>query len=243
MNAVVTAGGRIDAEYAAAATTTVKALAPVRGETMLARVVDALRGAGIERVAVVGGSEVRAASTGAELFVDESRSGSENVLRALAAWPDDGEALLYATSDMPYVTAAAVRDFIDRAPPDALAISLAEHADFRARFPGAPPFGITLAGERVVNGGLFKIPPGARGAVARLAAEFFDARKRPWRMASLVGPQALLRFALRRLSVADLEALAGRLAGVPSVAVRGCAPELGFDADTADEYRYACRNA
>ena len=240
MIAVVTAGGRVDGEYASAAGTTVKALAPVRGETMLARVTDALRGAGIGRIALVGGGEVRAACDDDVRFVDESASGAENVLRALSAWPDDDEPLLYATSDMPYVTAEAVRDFVDRAPADALAIALCDHGAFVNRFPGAPPFGIALAGERVVNGGVFRIPAGARSAVARLAAELFDARKRPWRMAGLVGPLALLRFALGRLSVADLEAMAQRLLGVRGVAVRGCAPELGFDADGAAEYRYAC---
>lgn len=243
MNAVVTAGGRVDGTYAAAAATRVKALARVRGETMLGRVLRALRGAGVERVAIVGGDEVRAACAGTERVVDESVSGAENVLRALRAWPEDGRPLLYATSDMPYVTPEAVADFVTRAPADAVAIALAEHAGFAARFPGAPAFGITLAGQRVVNGGLFWIPAGARGAVARLATEFFEARKRPWRMASMVGPWALLRFALRRLSVADVEAVATRALGVRSVAVRGCAPELGFDADTVDEYRYACQTA
>lgn len=242
MIAVVTAGGRIAGEYAYDAATTVKALAPVRGETMLTRVLSALSAAGADRIAVVGGNEVRAACGGGVRFVDESPSGAENVLRALRAWPDEG-ALLYATSDMPYVTAAAVRDFVERAPKDAVAIALTEHADFTARFPDAPPFGITLAGERVVNGGLFRIPAGARAVVARLAAELFDARKRPWQMARMVGLGTLLRFATRRLSVTDVEAVAVRLLGVRGAAVRGCAPELGFDADTVDEYRYACRTA
>lgn len=242
MIAVVTAGGRIDGGYAAAAETTVKALAPVRGETMLARVLAALRGAGVERIAVVGGSEVRAACADVERFVPESLSGAQNVLHALDAWADCDAPMLYATSDMPYVTAEAVADFVARAPHDAVAVSLADYAEFAARFPGAPPFGITLARERVINGGIFQIPAGARAAVARLAGEFFEARKRPWRMAAMVGPWALLRFALRRLSVGDLEAVARRLLGVPSAAVRRCAPELSYDADTADEYAYACAN-
>jgi hypothetical protein len=50
----------------------------------------------------------------------------------------------------------------------------------------------------------------------------------------------LLRFALRRLSVADLEALATRTLQIPARAVRGCAPELAYDADLQLEYAYAC---
>ena len=61
VRAVVTAGGRVDGEYARLAGTTVKALAMVRGVSMLDRILDALRGAGATHIAVVGGAEVRAA--------------------------------------------------------------------------------------------------------------------------------------------------------------------------------------
>lgn len=244
MRAVITAGGRLEAEYADAAGTIVKALAPVRGVTMLDRIIDALRGAGATRIAVVGGEEVRSACAHrVEAVVDESASGSENVLRALSAWPDDdGRPLLYATSDLPYVTAAAVGDFVRRAPAATIAIAVAEHRDFEARFPGAPPFGITLAREKIVNGGIFSIPAGKAATLASAAATFFEARKRPWRMATLVSPLAVLKFAAGRLSIGDLERVALKMLDVPATAVRNCAPELGYDADTFFEYHYACRN-
>jgi hypothetical protein len=240
MKAVITAGGRIDGEFASAAGSGVKALAPVRGETMLARMIVALRAAGVEEIAVVGGDEVRAAcSTTVERFVEESPSGSENLLRALRAWPAD-ERLIYATSDLPYVTAGAVRDFLERVGHGTLAVALAEFPAFAARFPDAPPFGIRLGGERVVNGGVFSIPQGATEKLAAVATRFFEARKQPWRMASLVGPAVLIRFLSGRLRVADLETMALHVLQVPAQALRGCAPELAFDVDTAAEYRYVC---
>jgi CTP:molybdopterin cytidylyltransferase MocA len=245
VKAVITAGGRVDAAYARLAGTDVKALASVRGTTMLDRIIAALRGAGVTRIAVVGGSSVRKASAGrVERLIDESESGSENVLRALRAWPDDDDdPLLYATSDLPYVTAEAVADFATRARAGAIAIALAEHAAFTARFPDAPPFGIELARERVVNGGIFSLPCGSRARVAELATQFFRARKAPWRMATLVSPIAVLRWSTGRLSIAQLEAEAERAVKLPAQAVRGCAPELAFDADTVAEYQYACETA
>jgi GTP:adenosylcobinamide-phosphate guanylyltransferase len=240
MKAVITAGGRIDGSFAAAAGTRVKALAPIRGCTMLQRVMDALRSAGAERVAVVGGDEVRSAcATQIERFVDESPSGSENMLRALRAWPQDGTPLLYATSDLPYVTAEAIRGFLAHVQPATLAVALAEYEDFTLRFPDACGFGITLAGERVVNGGLFSIPDGGAEKVAAIAKRFFDARKRPWLMASLVSPLVLLRFLRRRLSIGNLEAMASRVLDMPAHAIRHCAPELAYDVDTGVEYEYA----
>lgn len=244
MKAVITAGGRIDGEFAIAAGTAVKALAAVRGSTMIASVIAALRGAGATRIAVVGGSEVRAACAGTvDRFVDESPSGSVNIVRALSAWPEDGEPLVYATSDLPYVTAPAIADFLSRTSPGTLALPLTAIADFAARFPEAPPVGITLAGERVVNGGIFSIPAGSAERLTQFTSRFFEARKRPWQMASLVSPLALLAFFCGRLRVAQLEAMATRALGVPSVALRGCAPELAFDVDTAGEYRYACAHS
>jgi CTP:molybdopterin cytidylyltransferase MocA len=243
VKAVITAGGRIDGAFAEAAGSSVKALAPVRGRTMLARMIESLRSAGATRIAVIGGDEVRAACAAlVDRFVDESVSGSENLLRALRAWPEDGEPLLYATSDLPYVTPEAIGTFTARVPSGALAVALAEFTDFARRFPGAPPYGITLAGERVVNGGVFVLPPRSTEPLAAIAARFFDARKRPWQMARLVSPIVLLRFVLRRLSISELEALAVRTLHLPARAVRGCAPELAYDVDLPAEYAYACAN-
>jgi hypothetical protein len=163
-------------------------------------------------------------------------------LRALRAWPEDGEPLLYATSDLPYINAVAIRDFTERVPGGTLGVPLAEFSAYAARFPQAPATGITLAGERVVNGGVFLLPPDSAPRLAGAATAIFESRKRPWRMASLIGPAALIRFAVGRLSVANLEATAQRVLELPARAVRGCAPELAFDVDTAVEYGYATKN-
>lgn len=241
--AVITAGGRVDGEFARAIGTPVKALAPVDGSTMLHRCILALHGAGIDRIAVIGGEEVRhACQADVDRIISESPDGAENLRRALGAW--DGKArLVYATSDMPFIDAPSLRRFMESVPPETLALPLAEWREFDERFPGAPPFGITLAGERVVNGGVFALPASSAPRIAEFAAKFFAARKSPVKMAALTGPALLLRFALRRLSVALLEREARRLIGIPAKAVRGAAPELAFDVDTYAEYTYAIAQA
>lgn len=104
MRAVITAGGVVDDAYAALAGARIKALALVRGRTMLDRAIDAAAACGVRDVAVVGAPEIAAACDGRARIVAGGASGAENVLRALRAW-DDGEPLLYLTSDMPYITA------------------------------------------------------------------------------------------------------------------------------------------
>jgi GTP:adenosylcobinamide-phosphate guanylyltransferase len=244
MYAVITAGGPIDGEYAARAGTALKALAPIRGRTMIARTIDALHGCGVERIAVVGNDAVRdaCASVAPVKMIPDGGSGAKNVLGALDAWPDDA-ALLYLTCDLPYVDAAAVHWFLDRIDPATLLMPLSEYAAFVARFPGAPPFGVTLDGERVVNAGVFHLPAGSRARVRSLATAMFDARKAPWKMATIAGPLVLLRFILGRASVNALEQRARRVLGIPVAAVRNAPPELAYDADTAGEYAYALEHA
>ena len=240
MYAVITAGGPIDGAYAARAGTTLKALAPVRGRTMLARTIGALRACGVANIAVVGNNEIgRACEPFAPIrMVPDAGTGAGNVQGALDAWPDDA-ALLYLTCDMPYIDAPSLRRVLDRVEPQTLSMPLAEYADFAKRFPGAPPFGITLGSERVVNAGVFHIPAGARARIRALATTMFEARKAPWKMATLAGPAILLRFALGRVSVPLLEARARRVLGVPVAALRNAPAELAFDADTEAEYVYA----
>lgn len=242
-SAVITAGGRVDGEFAQLIGTPVKALAPFDGSTFLQRAILALRGAGVQRIAVVGGGEVRAAcATLVERIIDEGESGAVNLSRALHAW-DSAAPLLYLTSDMPFLSAEALRAFVERVPADTLALPLAEWNAFERRFPHAPGFGITLFGERVVNGGAFIIPPHAAPRIESFAARFFEARKSVWRMARLTGPALLLQFALRRLSIAQLERHARRLLGVKACAIRNAPVELAYDVDALEEYRYAIEHA
>lgn len=241
--AVITAGGRVDGAFASAIGTPVKALAAFRGSTFLGLTIDAVRAAGIDRIAVVGGAEVAFACAGrVERVIAESATGAQNLRSALRAW-DAATPLVYLTSDMPFITADAVRDFLQRVPPDTLALPLTEFAEFDRRFPGAPPFGITLAGEKVVNGGAFVIPARAQMRIEAFAARFFDARKSPLQMARLTGPGLLLQFVFRRLSVARLEEHARRFIGIPALAVRESPAELAYDVDVLDEYRYALDRA
>lgn len=243
MNAVITAGGTIGGRYASLAGTRIKALARVRGQTMLDRTIEAAYTAGASRVAVVGGTQVAAAcSSRVDKTVEQSDDGGENAARALRAWPTD-EPLLYLTSDMPYVTGAALKSFLALVPCGTFAMSLCSYAIFAQRFPGAPPFGVLLARERVVNGGAFAIPARTAPRIARVAATFFAARKSRLAMARLLGPTLTLRYITGRLSIDVLEAYATRALDVRACAIRHAAPELGFDADLVEEYEYACAHA
>ncbi|HET9393010.1 MAG TPA: nucleotidyltransferase family protein [Candidatus Rubrimentiphilum sp.] len=242
MNGVITAGARVDGEFARRIGTDVKALARIGGRTMLQAAIESARAAGVTRLAVIGGPEVRAACAGsADRFIEEG-DGETNIRRALEAWESDAP-LLYLTSDMPFIHAQALLAFLEAVPPDALALPLTSCAVFERRFPGAPPFGVAIGGERVVNGGAFWIPPNAAATVASFAVRFFSARKSVMRMAVLLGPVFCVRFMLRRLSIAALEQHAHHVLGIPARAIRDAPPDLAYDVDTLEEYDYAAEHA
>jgi CTP:molybdopterin cytidylyltransferase MocA len=240
MRAVITAGGLVDGAFAEAIGTRVKALAPFGARTLLDVVLDACAGAGIDGVAVIGDAEVRAhlgARDGVRVL-DAALDGRTNVLRALDAWP--GERFVYLTSDMPFASAEGLRDLIARSGALALTMALADVDAYAARFPGAPEHSVALGGERVANGNAFVIAPEAVQPAHAFATKLFAARKSLPRLALLLGPSLCLRFALKRLSISDLEMYGTRRLGVAVGALRGCDPGLCYDVDTLEEYRYAC---
>ena len=238
VNAVITAGGLVSGDFARTIGTDVKALASLGGITLLERAIAAARGAGAERIAVVGGDAVRArCAHSVERVVDASEDGGENILRALSAW--DTGPLLYLTSDLPFVDAAGVRRFADRSAPYALTMPLARAEAYEARFPHAPEHVIELGGERVANGNVFFIAPPAIAPIRAWATKFFAARKSAIGMARLLGPALLLRFVFRKLTIAAIERKAQRTLGVSVAAIRDADPEMCFDVDTLAELEYA----
>jgi hypothetical protein len=57
------------------------------------------------------------------------------------------------------------------------------------------------------------------------------ARKAPLRLAAVLGPDIVVRFALRRLSIADAERRATTLLGAPAGALRCTHPEIAINVD------------
>ncbi|MDQ6929799.1 MAG: nucleotidyltransferase family protein [Candidatus Eremiobacteraeota bacterium] len=242
MHAVITAGGRVTGDFAAQIGTHVKALAKFGGTTLLERAIAAARSVGVEQLAVVGGEEVREhAGNLIDVFINEAPSGAQNVHLALSAFPD--QTLLYLTSDLPFLSGATVGEFLGRVPPASLAMPLASAVTYASRFPGAPDRATVVGGERIMNGCVFVIPADAAPLVDSVAQKLFNARKDLFGMAKLLGPALLLKFAVKRIRIADVECKAAKVLGCPVFAVRDCAPELCFDVDTIEDYRYARAHA
>lgn len=249
MNAIVLAGGRLDRRLSGAEAVDVKALLTISGETLLGKVLAALRGsAGVRRIAVVGPPEVRdlGMTLGADRFVAERGSGPDNIATGLEE-VGDAQHLLVASSDMPFVLPQDVEDVIRLAPDDAdLAYAVIERREFVAMYPAGTRVFIPLRDGAFVGGGIVKARTDGLRAIEPHLRRVFEVRKSPVAMARLFGTTALIRGILGILTrgrlgpssddlLRKMEGITGRKGAI----VRGCSPRIAFDIDTEDDWRLA----
>jgi hypothetical protein len=237
--AVITAGGRVRGEFERAIGTEIKALAPLGSRRLIDPAIDAARSIGVAAIGVVGPREVRDhCGARVELAIDAAASGTQNILRALRAFPDAGR-LVFLTSDMPFIDAAGLRVFVERSRGWALTMALSPADAYAAEFPAAPPHLARFGPESFANGSAFVIDRSAFASLERVAGKFFSARKSLPRLATLLGPTLCLRFACRRLRIADIERRAAGVLGVNARAILDAAPGLCYDVDDLADWTYA----
>jgi len=155
-----------------------------------------------------------------------------NLLAATEGLPP-GTHVLIASSDIPLLTPAAVEDFCLRAKRSGgdLCYSIVERAVMEARFPGSGrSFRHTQEGD-FAGGDLFMATPQLIRTHDGLFRELSGERKNAWKLACTLGLGIMLRFAMRRLSIAHLEARASRLLGSPCKAVITPYAEIAMDVD------------
>jgi CTP:molybdopterin cytidylyltransferase MocA len=248
IDAVLPAAGRIRGAFAAKAGVEVKALVSVGGRTVLSRTLSALRATGrVGRIVIVGPHEVAAHpdARGASAVLPETEdSGPANILRGLE-WLDKAGAaarVLVITTDLPFLTPAALVSFLDSAPADQdICLPVVRRQECEARFPRLRMKYVHLRDGDWTIGCAFLVNPRAIRENRDLIERTFAARKSRLAMARLLGVPFLLRFLLRRLTVADIEQRARELLACPASAVMGCPAELAFDIDGPRDYGYAVR--
>ena len=248
---VIPAGGLIDGEFAEDAGTTVRALAPVGNSRrpVLRVVVDALRQCDrVDKIVCVGPDAIQDKVKGVDRWLPEPipsgiPQGPANILKGLQRVNPDRLALV-CTSDLPFLTAEAVSDFINRLDLDADVVGgIVSAKAYEARFVNAPAseyVGLADVGPTTI-GCLFAVRPSIIMGKMDLVANAFNARKSLWCMVRLLGPRLLWEFATKRMSLTSITARLERLLGCSVKVLRDVHPEAAFDIDTIEDYRYSCK--
>lgn len=231
-NALVLAGSRGGADpLAAYAGVTDKALIEIAGQTMLARVVAALRAAGAERIAVSASSRDvadHAAALGTEPLAaaaGPSESAREGLFHL-------GAPLVVTTADHALLEPEWISQFLADAPDNAdVAALLARRETVEAAVPHTTRTYLRFADGDWSGCNLFLLAsPHASAAIELWRAVEAD-RKRPWRIVRRLGPGLLFRYLLHRLTLAEAVAHLGNTAGVTVAIVSAIDGRAAIDVD------------
>jgi len=249
--AVVLAGERAGASpVAQAAGVCCKALAPVSGRPMVARVLDTLVASEYIEERILCGLPAPALDLlpGIREDLDRGRltthPGASSPSASLAAvfqGLSDREPVLVTTADHALLTPEMV-DFFGReavATGADLVVALAPADGVMAAIPGVRRTVIRFRDRGYCGCNLFAfLTPGARVAAQRWR-RVEQQRKRPWRVIGLLGWASVLQYLAGRLSLQQaLDRLSIRL-GLRIAAVLMPQPEAAVDVDTPDDWRLA----
>ncbi|HCF71350.1 MAG TPA: hypothetical protein DER33_07200 [Syntrophomonas sp.] len=151
------------------------------------------------------------------------------------------ESLLVMPTDIPFITTAAIDDFI--------AQSEQYHADFfypitskavnEHKFPGVSRTYVKLREGIFTGGNLFIIRSRVINQVMHMAQELVKRRKSPLAMARLFGLGLALQYLLNRLSIPAVEKRFAEVMGISGKALISDYAEVGVDVDKPSDLHLA----
>jgi GTP:adenosylcobinamide-phosphate guanylyltransferase len=252
IDVILPAGGRIEGEFAVECGTEIKALLSINGQTILERTLDALHATGrIGKIVVIGPQELddHASTIRADVVLPEGKTGPDNIFQGLD-WlrehalenKDKPRHTLILTTDLPFITPSSITTFLDSCRSDAdICVPIVEKKEFESCYPNSPNFYVRLRDGEWTLGCAFLLDPQAIQDHKPSIERVFEARKSQIKMARLLGPLFILRLLTRQLRVNDIAQKCEQILGCQGDAILGVAPELAFDIDLPEEYRYAVK--
>ncbi len=238
---IILAGRRNTAGLAAAAPEVRwEALIPIAGRPMVSYVVDALVAVpDVTRVIIAGAGPAELVAPDV-LVVAPGERVSTSLRHALAAAPNSrvpGEELLVATADAPLLTTGALGVLMEAARERELylAYPIIRKEVCEATFPGVRRTYVHLREGSFTGGNCFYLKAAAVDGALALLERFYAERKRPLRLAGLLGWPLLIELVLGRARLVSAEAAGSRLLGFPAGAVPVDDPGMGVDVDGPED--------
>jgi GTP:adenosylcobinamide-phosphate guanylyltransferase len=237
-NAIVLAGG-VSKNLSADHVQIYEAFIDIGGNPMLCFVLKALlKSEKIGKILVAGPMKMLA-----ELDLPENvrlvQSGEtilDTVVNGINAL-DSLEKTLIVTVDVPFITATAIDDFLMQCE--------AEEGDFyypiieksisEAKFPQGKRTYVKLTDGTFTGGNIFLVKPQVIPHCMRIAKQIIANRKKPWRLASLLGWITLLKFVFGYLSVEAAKKRASKILAMQGVVIISSYPEIGMDVDKIND--------
>jgi hypothetical protein len=157
----------------------------------------------------------------------------------------DADYVLLSTADLPFLTSEAVARLVTAgiASGGGFCYPAIRREENERRFPGMRRTYARLADGVFTGGNLFLTRPTVLLAQEERMRYAYAARKQPWKLSLLFGLSFLWRLFRGTLSLAQLEARASVIFGVPVRILLLPYPELGADVDRPEDLETARRLA
>jgi len=234
---IITAGGRIEGDFARHCGTEIKALIDIKGETIVSRVIKAFKESNyIKEIILVGPKELNNLSLSVDKILPEGESGIDNIFIGLKAVKEKGKVIL-SSSDMPLVTTSDIEEFLRLCPSDAsVCYPVFEKNYYLSVLPDTRSDFVRLKNSSYTGGNIFLVHTdvfrNSTGSIEKL----FKGRKKPLSMIQVLGIVFLFKFLFRLLDVPDIEKRCSEIFKGKSVGIKKASPRLAFDIDTWEDY-------
>jgi CTP:molybdopterin cytidylyltransferase MocA len=240
MDVIIAAGGLMGPEDPLHAMTGVnnKALLPIAGKPMIQHVVNALAASPeVEQFVVVGLSPEESPDLGVPVaYAPAQDSLLDNVIAGFEKLQDvkpDARLAILSSADIPLLTTEMVNWLIESCTETDhdLYYTIVKRSVMERRFPQAGRTFVPLRDGTYCGGDIFVARTDLLYSNHALADHLMQARKSFWKQVRLVGLGFLIRFALRRLTVADAERHMSKVFNVRGRTVITPFAEMGMDVD------------
>ncbi|MCA9953809.1 MAG: nucleotidyltransferase family protein [Anaerolineales bacterium] len=219
-----------------------KALIDMNGRTMLERVVDALQDShsGGEIVVVGLGSDLGMSFHKSVYHTHDHGSLMKNTLAGIAKMRElhpETNLMLICSADIPTLTPQIVDEFVQACEPfdNGLVYNFVDKATLEARFPHSNRTYVKLKDALIAGGDMTLIQADLSDTNRDIWEALTNSRKHAWQLARIVGFRFLLKFLLRQLSIADIEAVTKRITGRPAKIMLNRHAEIAMDADKPEQ--------
>lgn len=239
--AVILAGAPADPEMQAKYSVKNRAEVPIAGKPMVQYVVDALKdSSNVGNICLIGDVQCE----GTDKVIPSAGSMINNLVAGVGAC--EGDHVLISTSDIPMLTAEAVDDFIGRCGDLSadLYYAIIPKGDCEKRFPGMRRTYVRLAEATFTGGNMVIISSEFVRKNSEYLRQVFEVRKKPLKLAGLIGVGTLIRAIIAQkvwagaINLPLLERTAGRVLNADLKAVQTPYAEIGSDVDDLEQASY-----
>ena len=238
MDAVVLSGSDKKTEEKLGVTN--KALLPIGGKPMIEYVVDALLAApAIDKVIIAGNATLKEYFAAWErvTVTVSGESAVDSFLSVLPYTDIDADQLLLCSNDLPLLTGQIIENFVALCQPRGLDVyyPVVSEATNKMHYPETVRTYIKFKEGQYTGGNVFLVRPKAILGCREKAEKLIAARKSPMKIAGIVGPTCLAKFATGKLDFPSCIKIGHKALGLTGKVVVCPYPEISIDVDKTSD--------